>query len=142
MQTFLPFANYKKCAEVLDDKRLGKQIVEAYQILKALTIKDYGWKNHPAVKMWKGYRGSLFLYAFELYSEWRKRKNKEHKAFINMRAFIAGLEIDESEYKVPHWLGSSALHNSHRSNLVRKKAEHYGKLWPEVEKNLAYFWPH
>ena len=32
MQTFLPYANYTKSAQVLDDKRLGKQRVEALLI--------------------------------------------------------------------------------------------------------------
>lgn len=36
MQTFLPYTDFKSCARVLDDKRLGKQRVECLQILKAL----------------------------------------------------------------------------------------------------------
>lgn len=37
MQTFVPFADLKRCAEVLDYKRLGKQRVETLQIMSALT---------------------------------------------------------------------------------------------------------
>ena len=35
MQTFMQQQNYKLVAQELDDKRLGKQRVEAYQIVKA-----------------------------------------------------------------------------------------------------------
>ena len=62
MQTFLPYANYTKSAQVLDDKRLGKQRVEALQILKAIYLDNYGWKQHPCVKMWKDYPESLMMY--------------------------------------------------------------------------------
>ena len=52
MQTFLPYKSFVKSAQCLDNKRLGKQRVEAMQILKSIYIEDYGWKNHPATKMW------------------------------------------------------------------------------------------
>jgi len=35
MQTFLPYADFARCAEVLDPRRLGKQRVEALQIMRA-----------------------------------------------------------------------------------------------------------
>ena len=56
MQTFLPYADFNKSAEVLDNRRLNKQILEGYQILKVLGNPDprAGWRNHPAVKMWRG----------------------------------------------------------------------------------------
>lgn len=53
MQTFLPYTDPEKCARVLDNKRLGKQRVEAIQILNVLlgVTQTKGWRNHPAVKM-------------------------------------------------------------------------------------------
>lgn len=70
MQTFLPFPDYDKSARVLDDRRLGKQRVECLQILKALTIPSYGWQNHPAVKMWRGWEMQLCSYASYILDEW------------------------------------------------------------------------
>jgi hypothetical protein len=57
MQTFLPSANATIAASMLDSKRLNKQILECYQILNVLSGKSKGggWRNHPAVLMWKGY---------------------------------------------------------------------------------------
>ena len=36
MQTFLPYRNFRKSLQSLDDKRLGKQRVETFQILNNL----------------------------------------------------------------------------------------------------------
>jgi hypothetical protein len=36
MQTFLPYPDYKLSASVMDMRRLGKQRVETWQIIKAL----------------------------------------------------------------------------------------------------------
>ena len=65
MQTFLPESDFNKTAKHLDRKRLIKQSVENLQILKSLAglyNKSGAWKNHPAVKMWKGHEDWLFLY--------------------------------------------------------------------------------
>jgi len=35
VNTFLPYADFVEVAQSLDDRRLGKQRVEAFQILKA-----------------------------------------------------------------------------------------------------------
>lgn len=61
MQTFLPYADFRRCAEILDDKRLGKQRVETLQIMQVLVrlrwdnalgeieaFEPRGWRNHPA----------------------------------------------------------------------------------------------
>ena len=51
MQTFLPYANFEDSAKVLDWRRLGKQRVEADQILNIISGKTekLGWRNHPPV---------------------------------------------------------------------------------------------
>ena len=48
VQTFLPYADFARSAAVLDRTRLGKQRVEAIQVVRALTIPTYGWRHHPA----------------------------------------------------------------------------------------------
>ena len=40
MQTFLPYADFKRSAESLDNKRLGKQRVEAMQIYNGYHDKN------------------------------------------------------------------------------------------------------
>jgi hypothetical protein len=53
MQTFLPYSDYEASAQTLDNKRLNKQILEGYQILKVLSgaSPSGAWRNHPAVLM-------------------------------------------------------------------------------------------
>lgn len=69
MQTFLPYADFDRCAEVLDNRRLGKQRVETLQIMRALTVPGYAWQSHPAVLMWKGYEEALAAYGMAVCRE-------------------------------------------------------------------------
>ena len=49
--------------------------------------------------------------------------------------------IENKTFADPPWFGDDAFHASHRSNLLRKNPEHYGKLgWTEPD-NLPYIWP-
>jgi len=73
MQTFLPYESFAHSAHCLDNQRLGKQRVENLQIIRALTLPNYGWKKHPAVKMWKGHEVWLFDYHQEICDEWESR---------------------------------------------------------------------
>lgn len=132
MQTFLPYPSFTASAKALDNRRLGKQRVECLQILKALTDPDYGWKNHPAVKMWKGCEGSLVLYAQIVCMEWRRRGYKD-TCLGKVSQFVR-----------PHgsldWI-TPALCRSHQSNLLRKDPAYYGPLFPDVPDDLPYVWP-
>ena len=55
MQTFLPYDDFVLSLDCLDYRRLGKQRVEAMQLLNAMKREKGGWINHPATKMWRGY---------------------------------------------------------------------------------------
>lgn len=132
MQTFLPYPNIRKSIFVLDNKRLGKQRVEAFQILNILLKRTNtkGWKNHPAVKMWKGHSNALKLYLNEAINEWVKRGFNN-----NMKK-----EIVRGKIVFPIWFGNKKFHASHRSNLLRKDKKHYSQFnWKESE-NLPYLW--
>jgi hypothetical protein len=49
MQTFLPYPDFQTSAKILDNKRLGKQRVEAKQILEILLIKkEQEWWSCPS----------------------------------------------------------------------------------------------
>lgn len=137
MQTFLPYKSFEKSAKILDYRRLGKQRVETYQILKALSNPNYGWQNHPAVKMWRGYEPALILYGYAICREWINRGYKdtcEHKITLFARKYPVGLKV-----KMPKWLTSDFC-ISHQSNLVRKFPEYYKKYFPNVSPNLNYIW--
>lgn len=139
MQTFLPYESYQKSAKILDRQRLGKQRVETLQILNALSNPDYGWQNHPAVNMWRGYEFELVVYGIAICKEWISRGYKD-TCLQKISCFAD--TIQNISIEVPEWIGNEDLHKSHRSNLLRKNPEHYGKLFEQgLVDDLEYFWP-
>lgn len=136
MQTFMPFDTFYQSIYCLDQKRLGKQRVEAKQILDILLNRTNkkGWRNHPAVKMWKGYEDALKIYYNICLSRWEQLNYKN-----KMKYESTNLEKQNCEY--PHWMGNKDFHNSHRSNLLRKDFEHYKQFGWELKVNLPYIWP-
>lgn len=129
MQTFLPYPDVVQSVAALDNKRLGKQRVEALQIINALRFGS-GWRHHPAVKMWRGYERALEFYMNAAIREWIGRGFRNTMLLADVDAVV-----------FPGWFGDAAFHLSHRSNLLRKLPSHYGKLWPDTPDNLPYVWP-
>lgn len=139
MQTFLPYPDFAKSAQVLDNRRLGKQRVECLQILKALNDSTYGWQNHPAVKMWCGYKRQLLDYGLAICKEWKQRGFNDTCA-SKMIMLVDNVE-ELTDLVGPTWLGDKSFHASHRSNLLRKDPQWYGQFgWTEPD-NLPYIWP-
>jgi pyrimidine dimer DNA glycosylase len=148
MQTFLPYEDFAACARVLDVKRLGKQRVETLQILRALLRPDYGWRNHPAVLMWKGHEEALGRYGIEVCRGWRARgfaDTCEPKILAELGRLgvhrVRGQDELALAGAVPPWLGDHALHRSHRSALLRKDPQLYGASFPGVPDDLRFVWP-
>lgn len=84
MQTFLPYPDFKKSLQALDYRRLGKQRVEAYQIIHAIKFGG-GYSRHPVVRMWHGHINALKHYYNLAIDEWVKRGyiNNMHKMKIS-----------------------------------------------------------
>ena len=140
MQTFLPFADFNESAQILDSARLGKQRVEALQVLRAIVLPAYGWQSHPAMQMWRGYVPELTRYALAMVDEWTDRGNADSTRPL-ITEFAPAAATHGATFPVPSWLGDEALHLSHRSNLVRKAPEFYAPLFPGVPDDLPYVWP-
>jgi len=135
MQTFLPYPSFSQTAKCLDYRRLGKQRIEAKQILQTLLGESDGWKNHPAVKMWRGYSSALARYGFDICVEWVARGYKDNQRnWFFEKMFYPGVEN-------PPWLGDPVFHASHRSNLLRKAPEWYGQFGWTEPNDLSYIWP-
>ena len=138
MQTFLPYADFARSAACLDDRRLGKQRVEAKQILRALYDSNYGWQNHPAVRMWRRHEFELCGYGLAICAEWRKRGFKDS---VEMFFHKTMLEVAHIDPEGPSWLGDERLHSSHRAALLWKRPSFYLKFrWPETPR-YSYWWP-
>lgn len=131
MQVFICDRMMSKSAMMLDNKRLNKQIVEAFQIVEN-RLPNF---NHPAYLFWKNYKEELRMYMFYLCEEYTRRFNKEHKCssiclnpVINSFGFVPNLKL---------------VLLSHKVNLLRKNYDWYSKFF-QIE-NLSsypegYFW--
>ena len=133
MQTFLPYADFKKSVEVLDYRRLGKQRVESFQVLNVLLNRTHtkGWRNHPVTLMWTGYESALKLYQNITIREWIRRGYKNNMQYE---------EIEPGSVVMPSWFGNEQFHRSHKSNLLRKDFGHYSQYFDEPV-DLEYYWP-
>lgn len=148
MQTFLPYADFERSARALDAKRLGKQRVETIQVVRALTVPGYGWANHPAVLMWKGFEEALGRYGFVCCEVWTELGFGDTCALTiatDLRRSGVGQVRSQDELAaagaLPPWLGDEEVHRSHRSALVRKDPAHYRSQFPDVPDDLPYHWP-
>ena len=150
MQTFLPYASFKLSAQALDDKRLGKQRVETYQVLmqllgvKLLTEetpwawvpREASWK-HPAMAMWAGHEGALVKYQEACCREWVGRGFSD-TCWRKTQAVASLFPLD---YRNPEWVGDEEVHLSHQGNLLRKASGTYGPLFPQASAEAPYVWP-
>ncbi|SCL40202.1 hypothetical protein GA0074692_5674 [Micromonospora pallida] len=149
MQTFLPYPDFAASARVLDQRRLGKQRVEAIQVLRGLTWPGYGWRNHPAVRMWAGYEEALVRYGLDVCVVWCAPGRADTCAATLTADLAAACGItqvrDQDELaragELPPWLGRTDLHRSHRSSLLRKDPDHYRPIFDDVPPDLEYVWP-
>jgi hypothetical protein len=135
MQTFLPYPDFKQSLICLDVKRLGKQRVEAMQMVNAIenvptkSGRLYrGWHNHPCTRMWRPYVMALKLYTNTAIETWVER---------GYRNSMVPYTINYDELVMPHWLGDDAFHRSHQSNLYHKLPSHYPQFEMEF---IPYVW--
>ncbi len=129
MQTFLPYPDFKKSLQSLDYRRLGKQRVEAYQILRALKFGN-GYSKHPAVKMWRGHINALKHYYNLAIDEWVKRGYRNNMLKMKISGKIA----------YPLWFGRDKFHAAHRSNMLRKDYCYYSQYGWSEPPDLPYLW--
>ncbi len=149
MQTFLPYPDFVASAHALDQKRLGKQRVETIQVLRGLIRPGYGWRHHPAVKMWAGYEEGLVRYGLDVCAVWCETGRADTCAttLTAELAAVCGVTGIRTQAELaaagelPPWLGDEALHVSHRSALLRKDPERYRAMFGDVPDDLPYVWP-
>lgn len=149
MQTFLTGSSwdFAQTAKVLDNKRLNKQALEAWQIMMTNLKVDpegnhrepKGWYNHPATKMWRGYEYTLLEYIHAMTTEWVKRGYKTTILDKAMRTMgVEGVEytIEDATSERPEWMLDrqlyTAITTSHRTALLCKNYDWYKQFkWAE-----------
>jgi hypothetical protein len=159
MQTFLPSRDFAETAAALDNKRLNKQALEAWQIMMTNLKLDpagnhrepRGWFNHPATKMWRGYEPTLYVYIEALTAEWLSRGYRStilDKAGETLKTAFS-LCLVKTIFAKPSWLEDETrfaqIASSHRTALLVKNYEWYHQFgWPEdsgrVPDSYEYVW--
>jgi len=136
MQTFLPYPDFEESAKALDTKRLGKQRVEAMQLLDALRIRQ-DWeplapaqiRNHPACLMWRNYETVLYYYGIKVCEVWRGQGHVD-----NVVHKLVRMRLPFGTARTPWWYGLKEYHKSHRISLLWKDFNFYKKIFCSTEE--------
>lgn len=164
MQTFIPFLfslstsaddkhalqealerHFERIANALDYRRLGKQRVEAKQILTVLarireqpsatTSKRIAWQHHPAVQQWEPYEAVLTLYYNCMIKAWVAR------GYNNSMVLR---DVDRSKLCVPPFIINPHVVHRHRAMLRYKNRTFYKHMTSPVvidnHDDTGYFW--
>lgn len=165
MQTFITLGGYKKhpaeifkaTAEVLDNKRLNKQALEAWQILMTNlrlnpdgTIRTgKGWLNHPATQMWKGCDLMLLDYINAMEEEWLRRGYETTIGRKARQTIADGIELGLVNLDAPQplWMKNQIvlfrIARNHRQALLVKNWKWYSEQfsWMDVKPlDYQYDW--
>lgn len=151
-------------ARLLDKRRLGKQRVEAKQIIDSLEeydltgqISKKGWSNHPATKSWIGFTNHLKVYFNIIVREWINRGCQNNMPLYDIDESLYNIvpcDFDGTkatydsnlfnEYSFPFWISFPPFYLSHQASLCRKDPKHYKELLcPLLDQflNNGYLWP-
>lgn len=155
VNTFLPYADFIRSLARLDNKRIQKQSIEAFQIWMILTQPEIktGFKNHPAVRMWKNYTNALRYYILLAVAETSRRITKTGKNYKikkmaqniqNYNLSMTSVEIQNIVY--PWWFGNEKFHGAQRSMLYRKgklasSNNFYDEFYSDSLIYGGYVWP-
>lgn len=138
MQIFRPYVDWSRSAAVLDDLRLGKQRVEAKQILnvflrKAGLLRDglRGWLNHPIVLLYynggRPYVDDVIGMFNACVREWVRRGKQSSINLDDVKHLLDQLE------KTPGTPITHLHEIEYRRILLLKKPSHYIKAFTEEE---------
>jgi len=150
MQTFLPFATYESCAEVIDPTRLNKQILEVCQLLDSthqVAKADGGWAPpatwaHPARLMWAGYEPQLIMYGEAMLAEHLRRGGNSSGAYERkFEQHMSWATSGEFTMERPAWTNDPQVHRMYQSILLKKRPEWYGPFFPGVPDDIEMVYP-
>lgn len=149
MQTFLPYPDFAASVALLDWRRLNKQRIENYQILKSLLVGGGlhgGWTKHPASRQWKDWELCLFEYQEATINEWVNIRGHKDITWEKSKALLTldqAKDYHEGNYPRPEWIGNEAFHRTHRDSLVYKDPTVYASVFPDInpaEAKIDYIW--
>lgn len=161
---FVPYPNIYYSAHCLDKQRLGKQRVEAKQLIDLLEeydrtgmIPSKGWSSHPAFRSWIGFTNHLKVYFNIIVREWISRGCENNMplyqidetpynivecTFDGVKATYDNSKFNQ--YSFPYWVSFPPFYLSHQAALIRKNPFHYKPFYNETLIPFidnGYLWP-
>ncbi len=142
MRTYLPYADFAKCAACFSNRRLNKQRHDALEILYMIhdiphpTRGRQGFYNSPPKKCWQNYVGALAAYGLALCAEWSARNEKPDPCRDRFERYAK-----HASATLPPWLNDPAMHRSHQAVLARQEPEHYRDFVADPEDEKVFYWP-
>jgi len=142
MQVFMPYADFEKSVQALDDSRLRKQALESTQLLDIMfniptkTGKPRkGWMTHPALIAWQRTPGALIEHLIHNVIEIEKRGFKTDYATAKIKQYATFT----TSLLRPIWLGDEAIHSSHRIRLLQKGFEEKFKDSKKADETIKWY---
>lgn len=128
MQVFIIGTPYET-AEVLDYKRLNKQIIENGQIIDVILNPDKGswWSRHPIIKSYKNHFKWLHYYHLCLF--WYSRGDKPMARKMSEQAMAFKPDFHTQEY-----------FNQMKRRLYSKNKEYYKQYASLGESDCNWYW--
>lgn len=161
---------FNQTAKTLDYKRLGKQRVEAMQLLNILLNRfkiDNDYKTYDEVKeLLQKYDSSNWPYTQTYtFTKNRVEKNgwKKHPALTMWKGYVEELKlyfncivnewkrreyknnlplenVDTKNLRIPPFLQNEDFIKIQRQNLIRKNQKYYSEYWKDLEPTEGYLW--
>ena len=125
VNTFILTNSPVECMKLLDYRRLGKQRVEAKQIVDTIEKNTNGWKNHPVSKMWKNNIVGLKYYINCCIDEWVKRGYKNTMKKYDLSEYLLPDGTYDELKILPWFYFNKQIQESFKASLLRKNNEYY-----------------
>lgn len=117
-------------ARALDQKRLGKQIIETRQVISAISGETSAWAKHPVVKMYDSPEGLRYLKAYlRILEAYRKGKAGIIVRVLNF--FI---------HKIRPCFHVEAYYDQMKRRLYTKDNNHYQQWAWLGESEVNWYW--
>ena len=125
VNTFILSNSPRTCVTLLDYRRLGKQRVEAKQIIDTIENKTDGWKNHPVSKMWKDHVIGLKYYFNCCVDEWVNRGYKNTMIKYDLSDYLLPDGSYDELKLLPWFYYNKQIQESFKASLYRKEPDFY-----------------
>lgn len=153
--TYLPYPDFQRSVNVLDDELLDEQRLGSVRLLEALLFGCDEGEWRPSADMWRGFEVCLFHLQLALYAEWRDRGFDDdwvlgHSGAVMVEGGMGQYVTRNADGKLivsippredPPWLGDQRLHRSHRAALVRLRPAYYRPRFPNVDEGVPLLFP-